>query len=723
MKKYLSFLMILLLFLKSFSFSFAENTKAIDNNIDFIAVNDDFHILDSLMIENTLYYLTPESLFAYDIETLTARPLITNFLSNNTESFFANSLFYWKDNFYGLDLYTGKAYLFDLIKGVVEPNPIFSFSWEEFEKNFDLSYELLPQGVFGDELFILFTYTSANGKANQTFLYSYRLPDGYQTHYQTPSLQGLFAKENGGILAYREQVDSTYEVGIFDPVTDNFIAWKQFKSDFYFYAPAYHAPSETLFFIENSQLVSSAKGEDNQFLAQLPQRGGRKGFISSKGNYYIMPTMYNGIYIYSTKPKETASLLLPKETYLDEGPISVFLDNYPFFSIKRLPKADASLEAQLLTQTVPTDILSEDLLKISFGLIKDKSFAYPLSESELIQEKFSLLYPYLKEALCYNGIIYGIPYYIHLSVLSYDPVVLRELGLSEKDVPTNYIEYLQFVLQWQKDERLQSSGYYLSSTLYDRLNLFYSLIQSYVSSSFATQEKPLFNSSDFREMMLLAQKVDFTDSTLCPPINSSFDTPVLFQEYFFSSDQDHLRPLFFHNQHNSFLIDYSRSEIQILFINPYTQNLEAALAFLESILENMPVSQLPFFYTSHNKPVENKDYINSSDYQKQILLLLEEQLKSAEKKDKPQIQEAIIETKKQIDLAEKYQWLVSAKTIENYSTLVSNLILPMEMRGFYSGSEESLYTLMNHYINGALTLDEFIIEADRKMDIYYLEIN
>lgn len=684
-----------------------------------LLLNDDYWLRDSLLVSDTLYLLTNQGLFAYTINSPQLPALIADL--RDISPLDVSRLFFYQNNLYGFSLAEGLYYQFDFITGSILPEPALTLRYDFPDENLPLTF----QGVYGNELFITATdhgsLTSSYYTPPQHYLYSFDLSTGGSlTAYQTPLIRGLFPGHDGEIFAWVQDANFDgirYLFGLFSSEKDSFTPWENFESVF-FETPAYDAANQTLYYISENQLYSRKKAENSNALCYIAREGSEKAFVTGDNCLYILQTENNELLFTSTSPKDKSAASLLIHSNVQPSIIEAFTNAHPSISVSSVFPAESITAKALLTQTISLDVLAEDVSYLSFGPIKEKAFAYPLNQSPIISEKVNQMYPYLQKALTFNEEIYAIPGAFRMQLEGYRPKIFEAVGLSEENTPSTYLEYLQLMLHWQNNLAQKYPDVSFSTMHINRYGILLELIDAYTQAASVEDQQIIFDTPLFRDMVSLVDQIDFD----LPHWSSLDSQETLFSPYVLpgSIAEGDLQPLPLSIEPYGppYIMHLN---LQFVFINPHTQNFQSAITLLETIIDSYPTDQLPFIFPHETTPVQSNDYINQYNNTLEQIKVLEEKLTTAEEKDKAIIEETIILQQNSLEVIQASRWLLSAEDISFFQDFAQSFVLPMEQYVTSAVMEDSVTSLIRQYESGDITLDEFITQADQKMEMSYLE--
>lgn len=168
--------------------------------------------------------------------------------------------------------------------------------------------------------------------------------------------------------------------------------------------------------------------------------------------------------------------------------------------------------------------------------------------------------------------------------------------------------------------------------------------------------------------------------------------------------------------------------LYVYVVNPYSKNMDAAIKYVECLSE---IESEPYiYYTVHpdcNEPCEDPHFQALIESAVQQKAELEETIKSMEggdPVDRVDVQAMIDYYDHLLDNKESERWLISAQTIESQRKLLQSLHLHTE--SLYLGAQGSrvdqmIAGLCSRYADGSMTMDVFLSELSKKVNMMQLE--
>ncbi len=683
-----------------------------------------FYFSNSLMVGNFFYVLSPNRLYRLVIEGDEANLSYLSFTSPAFEGLgFRPELFYWQNQLYILNLYTGEAFTVDEKARSLSPTPALTLALDD-EINID---NLTLQGVYGNRLFLTYSdYRSPfynHSNLAQWELYSVDLETGQQTHYGQTNIRSLIPGSQEEILAWAYNdsfTRSSHQIGTFNPDEDIFTPWPGFIKDD-LAAPCYHQPSQTLYYFENNQFYAARLEQEPVLLTYLYD-GGNKGFCSPDGRYYMSVSGDGIIYALPTTPTAYGTRPLLVDQNIDPEIIEHFQKNNP-----QIPFQTKSLEGfltaqSLLTQNLPLDVIHLRIGAVDFGTIKQKAYAYPLSSSDKIRQQVGAMYPYVQRALTHKGEIYALPLRLSFYLPAYRQDTLNALGLTREDMPATWEEYLAFIIHWQEELADEHPDFYLFTAdgAPDPMRLTLDIVDACIQRRADGKEEKVFDTPLFRRLMALVDEIDF-DYPMSKSTDLGHNPDVLFTGYSFHGGGVHSPevPLLLSLVKGE--PPYIKISGSLAMINPYTQNPAGALAFFENLLDSYPQDLLRFLYSGEHTPIEYPSYQEDKANTQAYLEETKQALERAPEAEKAALEELIENLTKALAFNETSRWLIAQEDINAFNALAPSMRVPMDERLTFWSDGKGIYSLVFSYFQGEMSLDELIAQGDQIIEMSYLE--
>ena len=377
----------------------------------------------------------------------------------------------------------------------------------------------------------------------------------------------------------------------------------------------------------------------------------------------------------------------------------------------------------LLTKSTGDDVI---ILESGSGTgelyaILSRGWARPI-ESETLAEYVSGMYPALSDMLMQDGQALGVPFSVDVTVPGVSVGALKALGLTIDDVPTSWPELIDWL-----------NGLIPTATvpLVDEYGSAEGLREMFVRAILETCRLELdagtvsgYDTEELRAALAAVERLDaeglceltarFVDGEEDVAVNPLFTAYALagvngmtYQDYYteiplyvsLSSDLPKRAPL------NGY----------VAIINPYSEHIELATRFLETLAETDGLASRTMLRPDLNETVRSADYErNTSEYDDKIARL-EEELKTAEGDAKDVIEQDLANARQTRADMENWYWIVSAQSLERYRGSDAGVVFDLQTRDY------SFYDVLDQYSAGQISMDDFIAALQKKLEMRRME--
>ncbi|MBQ8555716.1 MAG: extracellular solute-binding protein [Clostridia bacterium] len=437
------------------------------------------------------------------------------------------------------------------------------------------------------------------------------------------------------------------------------------------------------------------------------------------GGAYLYADSEKGIVSASTDPSAKAERPLRIAMYDTPAELQGFTRAHPDIPVEIISSA-ASMEVSELTQQMLTgDDQSADIYMVSmnslYKALRDKGYCIDLSQSEIIAKTIGSFYPNMTSQLYReDGALVAFPADINICDWGYYPAALEELGMTEEDLPSNYMELMDMIASWPEDAEI-----HLFDGAVNRFILFVKIRYDQRGRCAAAGIPLTFDTPAFRQLL---QRLDEISPILeerfakAPAVsrsaggvtNALLTTNALWLPGDrFMSD----KPLLLSN------VEGERPctvlQMNVYIINPYSPLKEEAMTFLEYAAENMDQTMRTAFDPNCNDPVEDPEYARNCARMRKQIAQLEMMLSEAESEaSRRNIQDSIEFMQEGIEMAETWRWRVKPEAIAEFREIAP--YVAVEVADF---SNDNLQTLTDRYTDGQIAAEQFIREAERMLQM------
>ena len=377
---------------------------------------------------------------------------------------------------------------------------------------------------------------------------------------------------------------------------------------------------------------------------------------------------------FSGEMPEQSTVLTICGPYADNEYFTDFYESHPAVNMRIInntftEEPEGRFVKDMLTQSPEVDIyILHDLNLLK--TIRDKSYYYDLSESDVIREKTARMYPNFIRLFTADGKITAFPhpYYVSFWTINYNQELFADLNLA---VPTTWEEYFDFCLVWK--EQYEAEYPEISVNPFDHDVSLVSLLACYDDETARAGIPADFRSEELERTLRRYLKTrELYADEICSDI-------TLFYEYdvHAASDGSNYIPLPL-----TFVKDadpiYTPADGDIFYfvVNPFSRHLREAVECVASAREKSRAND-PYIYTNiPDLPFENEHYEEILTLYRYTLKNLESRREKAEDdaESLPAINEEIeLITKELRDFEENGRWWFTEEDMTAFREVVNSV--------------------------------------------------
>ena len=458
-----------------------------------------------------------------------------------------------------------------------------------------------------------------------------------------------------------------------------------------------------------------------------------RGSAIARVGAHVMVLGTNGVYVRLADPAQLSKdALTIYNGYSDDAHTRVIaqMDDIPVTFFDKAYYATAQeLGQAMVSGENEIDIFHVSLSYMDFQRLMEKGYCYDLSGSEKLSALAAQFYPVLSKEITLDGNLYGMPVDFYVSTWSVSSALEKKLKL---ECPKTLVELCQFLNDWAE------KGYYEEYTDYQpfeegelRNMVISQALSMYIDYMQATGQTLKLDTPEFREIMTAAAAVDASDYEIQvnweddDSVNELFNKSGLFQNYQylsvrynmrFSQDEDYdtYSPMLLTLTENTPLC--LPAQVEVMFINPRSKHLDAALRYLELYMENIEPSMLAMMCPDKNDPIENPHFEETLKIYRNNIDRIKKALETCKEEDKAAYQEQLENYEGYYkDWEREGKYSATAESIAAYRAYDSYFFVRKPNAFYSSGRDDSLSNLLSRFLDGQLPLEQFIQEFDAKL--------
>ena len=503
---------------------------------------------------------------------------------------------------------------------------------------------------------------------------------------------------------------------------------------------AYDAALDALYFATMGTLVkveNNALSEPVAYIASSSIYEGNKAHVLPSGHYAVQT--YEGIFVRNLDPQYKPSRVLRVAGgYMTDAMIG-FAREHPEIAVQLVN--DDAWQTQDIIDTMLTgepivDVLSVDA---SGGLAEllEKGYLAELSESPVLMDEVTGMYPWLQEVLMADGRLYAFPRDAWCSFWAIDLDGMGKVGL---EIPQTMSEFLDIVARWVDEDMGEDYPQYMlmNEWMMDGQQLFYQIFEQYIiaydqDGPPAKLDTPLLRDAleqvkslpsfgeDEDGMMGGTRVVYYSDREYAVPLIQTGMSP--FDGGHWGAPEGYAPQLMLAPPFEPNGPQRSRLQLYVFVVNPRSQNQDLAIQLLEYMAAHQEARTRYLLRPDLNEPIPNAWAMTWIKDATEWVAECETMLAEAAPEDVRDAQERLVEARRSLANAESQRWEVSAEAIAAYRALADDISarLYSPMFNYSNASIEEFWTLLNRYQEGQMQLPDMLREMDRKMQMMYLE--
>ncbi len=332
------------------------------------------------------------------------------------------------------------------------------------------------------------------------------------------------------------------------------------------------------------------------------------------------------------------------------------------------------------------------------------------------------MYPALSDLLIKDGQALGVPFAVDATVPGVSVGALKALGLTIDDVPTSWPELIDWL-----NGLIPTSAVMLVDAYDDAENIREMFARWIVNAYGLELDAGTVSSYDTGELRAALAAVERLDAEglseqAAQFVNDEGDVAVnpLFAPYVqagvtgdtYQDDYTEI-PLYL-----SISADLPRRvplEGYVALVNPYSEHIELATRFLETLAETDGLASRTMLRPDLNETARSANYERYTGEYDDKIARLEEELKTAEGDAKDVIEQDLANARQTRADMEEWYWIVSAQSLERYRANDAGVVLDIDTGDY------SYYDVLDQYSAGQISMDDFIAALQKKLEMRRME--
>ena len=502
--------------------------------------------------------------------------------------------------------------------------------------------------------------------------------------------------------------------------------------------PAYDPENDTLYYLYNGELYAMPGLDPAAAVAvsalKVEQWSDSPSAITEEG--YYLCSDYESVVMCNTDPSQRSETSISVYTGYNSAMDMAYYDftaENPGIEVVLLNNYEDVTQA-MLNRSSAVDIYTLMVSGQEYEALLNRGYLTELDQSDIITDFVMSTYPEFQKVLVREGHVVAVPVEIYNSAWSYNPVAFKALGLTDADVPTTWAEF--FALAKRLPElRGEDDSYTLFDPYYTALDARYTFYNGIIDSYMLTMQRAgtdfTFDDPELRALLETVETLDyaalgFAEEYIDDEEYRWVPEKMLFQSYGsigcqiynMRDEYSRLMPLGINGPDEAVI----SCQLNVAFVNPYSENKDAAIAYLEKAVANISDTTRIELCPGYNEPVENSYYQENLDSMDQAIESIRAELEKAEDEDTRALWQEQLDNEIEYrdEYEANYRWDVSEESIAFYRVYADAMVAARH-NGFDNETGSEFYRLLEQLVQGAIDVDTFIENVDGKIRMMILE--
>lgn len=402
------------------------------------------------------------------------------------------------------------------------------------------------------------------------------------------------------------------------------------------------------------------------------------------------------------------------------------------------PQTMEELTTAMVSGTGSMDVLC---LTTSYNPVErliDKGYAADMSGYPELMAVAGRMDPRFTQSIMRDGKLYALPVALSTNTLGVNADVMEKLGLTESDLPTTWLEFLDFAANYYYDYGEENADVVLMD-LNMRRSLFQMIRDQYVAAQLRDTGSVSFDTPLFRKLMQALEAIDFTE--LDPyevkgdkvwegnDANEFYEKQQLFTRYSEASPRSMGQSGYGRsNQPLVLRLDGETEPVlpvsmTVMIVNPRSTRMDQAAAYLTAYAGHYDAeTENIMFFPDQNDPVPNSYYEVQKQSYEESLRDVDSRIEKADESEKASLRETREQIQGYLDELENQRMSVTEEMIQAYREQVAPYLYVTPQTPLTNPeSSNELDTLTSQYLDHAIDLDTYIREMDQRVRMMMLE--
>lgn len=438
-----------------------------------------------------------------------------------------------------------------------------------------------------------------------------------------------------------------------------------------------------------------------------------------QGRYFIHT--YSGLASAALDPELLPKriLRLHRENAMIENLVVAFAQTHPDIAVEYVSDDYHGLEnfARIMQGEKAPDVFLPDLDE-NFITLRDRKYLVDLSSSQALMDTVGRMAPNITRDILVDGKLYALPYALYISLNSYFPKGLEKAGLTAEDVPASYEGMLDFIERWHNDYFEDNEGMQIFEWCNDLRRFLFDQIYSAQLLACQQDGQLTLDTPTFRRLLSRLEELTPIINKVAPPMSDEdFGNDFSDNALFTDMADDVIREYPFDESYMALPMPLALDEasdpvingfLYMIALNPYSQNSETAIEFIEYVAENLSLRERIALMPEETGPLERYNYMGELKDMQDRLATMEKLLADAPEERRADLEDEIAYLQYHIKDYEENRWAMTAEDILWYKENIAPYLVFTTVSVYSENTADQLSNLRQRYLDGQATADEFI---------------
>ena len=402
------------------------------------------------------------------------------------------------------------------------------------------------------------------------------------------------------------------------------------------------------------------------------------------------------------------------------------------------PQTMEELTTAMVSGTGSIDVFSLTTNANPIARLIEKGYAADLSGYPELMAVAGRMDARFTDSVMRDGKLYGLPVSLYTNGMGVNADTMEKLGLTQDDLPTTWLEFLDFAANFYYDYGEENADVVLMD-LNMRRPLFQMICKQYVAAQLRDTGSISFDTPLFRKLMQALEAIDFTE--LDPyevkgdkvwegdDANEFYEKQQLFTSYAEATPRSMGQSGYGRvNQPLILSLDGETEPIipvsmSVMIVNPRSTRIDQAAAYLTAYAGHYEAeTENIMFFPDQNDPVPNRYYEVQKQSYEESLQDLDSRIEKADESEKASLRDNREQIQGFLDELENQRMSVTEEMIQAYREQVAPYLYVTPQTPLTNpDSSAELQTLTSQYLDHAIDLDTYIREMDQRVRMMMLE--